>query len=233
MVNLSRESSLDEKFDASTVIRGGIASSSHISSNNSIAPMTWCDESQLSISSVTSKDINNQTKVPVKSIALKDELVQTLDDMLNESGSEKFKEKTHLEFTSLVGEEISQSISGFNRNNDDTIYKNLDEVDNPTSKRRTINSINDTIKNNKSNIEIKKTKKSPKRINYKNSGDEKKQKSDFNEKKTLKEVQVMFENARMKNQFNVKLPSPPRHYPDPNWTDSSLPTMSVTESNIV
>ncbi|KAF7392805.1 hypothetical protein HZH66_008638 [Vespula vulgaris] len=53
--------------------------------------------------------------------------------------------------------------------------------------------------------------------------------SDINE-----QFQNIFDDVRRKNRISVNVPSPPRHYPYPDWTDSSLPSISVdSESNIV
>ncbi|XP_044009327.1 uncharacterized protein LOC122853123 isoform X2 [Aphidius gifuensis] len=250
LLTLSKESSLDDKFDsnhdASTVIRGqGLASSSHVSPENSVPPVTWREGSQLSISSVNSKldnkndddhaDINELTLKPVP---LKDESVQTLENLLNESGGERFKEKTHLEFTSFAGEEISHSTSAFIRNHDDTVYKNLDDID-KSNKRNSINyNIDKILSNIQTTLDEKKMKhkkKSPKKptTNYRRLDNEKIFIDNYDDEKPRKDVQTIFENARINNKFNVRVPSPLRQYPDPNWTDSSLPTMSIAESNIV
>ncbi|XP_046825660.1 uncharacterized protein LOC124427145 isoform X1 [Vespa crabro] len=48
------------------------------------------------------------------------------------------------------------------------------------------------------------------------------------------QFQNIFDNVRRKSKISVNVPSPPRHYPYPDWTDSSLPSISVdSESNIV
>lgn len=250
MLTLSKESSLDDKFDSnhdvSTVIRGQcLASSSHVSPENSVPPVTWREGSQLSISSVNSKldnknddvhsDINELT---LKPITLKDESVQTLENLLNESGGERFKEKTHLEFTSFAGEEVSHSTSAFIRNHDDTVYKNLDDID-KSNKRNSINyNIDKIMSNIQTTIDEKKMKhkkKSPKKptTNYRCLDNEKIFNDNYDNEKPLKDVQTIFENARINHKFNVRVPSPLRQYPDPNWTDSSLPTISIAESNIV
>lgn len=53
--------------------------------------------------------------------------------------------------------------------------------------------------------------------------------SDINE-----QFQNIFDDVRRKSKISVNVPSPLRHYPNPDWTDSSLPSISVdSESNIV
>ncbi|XP_014612728.1 PREDICTED: uncharacterized protein LOC106791555 [Polistes canadensis] len=49
-----------------------------------------------------------------------------------------------------------------------------------------------------------------------------------------KQFETIFNEVRHKSRISVSVPSPPRHYPHPDWTDSSLPSVSVdSELNIV
>lgn len=41
------------------------------------------------------------------------------------------------------------------------------------------------------------------------------------------QFQHIFDSVRRKSKISVNVPSPPRHYPHPDWTDSSLPSISV------
>ncbi|XP_043493410.1 uncharacterized protein LOC122518504 isoform X2 [Polistes fuscatus] len=48
------------------------------------------------------------------------------------------------------------------------------------------------------------------------------------------QFETIFNEVRGKSRISVSVPSPPRHYPHPDWTDSSLPSVSVdSELNIV
>lgn len=47
------------------------------------------------------------------------------------------------------------------------------------------------------------------------------------------QFQNIFRDVRQQSRIPVTIPSPPRHYPHPDWSDSSLPSISgVSESNI-
>lgn len=47
------------------------------------------------------------------------------------------------------------------------------------------------------------------------------------------QLQQMFEDMKMRGRMPVNIPEPPRKFPNPEWTDSSLPTMSISESNLI
>ncbi|XP_023289714.1 uncharacterized protein LOC105695118 isoform X2 [Orussus abietinus] len=48
----------------------------------------------------------------------------------------------------------------------------------------------------------------------------------------IKQLQNMFKDIRQQSKFPVNIPSPLRHFPQPDWSDSSLPSISgISESN--
>lgn len=48
------------------------------------------------------------------------------------------------------------------------------------------------------------------------------------------QFKTIFDEVQRKSRISVNVPSPPRHYPHPDWTDSSLPSVSIdSELNIV
>lgn len=52
----------------------------------------------------------------------------------------------------------------------------------------------------------------------------------FIDKDMENEIKIMYENMRQKIRIPVNVPSPPRNFPNPDWSDSTLPTMSISES---
>lgn len=47
------------------------------------------------------------------------------------------------------------------------------------------------------------------------------------------QFQNIFKDMRQQSRIPVNIPSSPRHYPHPDWSDSSLPSISgISESNI-
>ncbi|XP_034941291.1 putative WEB family protein At1g65010, chloroplastic isoform X2 [Chelonus insularis] len=197
---------------------------------NTAAPSSWHDISEVSMSA----DPFNSSDPSVKlSGEIKHQQIIS-SDTLEETDNAKFDEKTHLEFGSLADHESSQSSTLSEHHNDD--MKSADEVD--------------TSKNNNLSRESRKRKKRV-RSRIRKSNDNKSrssgnktlvppEKSSYHEsvssinvidKNVKEEVQVMFDNVRQKSKCPVSVPSPPHKFPHPDWSDSTLPTISMSESN--
>ncbi|XP_057336856.1 kinesin-related protein 10-like isoform X1 [Microplitis mediator] len=179
----------------------------------------WRNRSDLSDSTINPRDSNapaTHQQIP-------------LSNTNNDTNNDKFQEKTHLEFISLAGEESLHSSSKSNHD-----LKSIDEVDTSKNnnesqdKRKKINSkLNKVISKNKSKLRGDSKLQSNNDNGYHDSNI---YSVNFIDKDMEKEIKMMYENMRQKIRIPVNVPSPPRNFPNPDWSDSTLPTMSISES---
>ncbi|KAG8036375.1 hypothetical protein G9C98_003697 [Cotesia typhae] len=113
--------------------------------------------------------------------------------------------------------------------------KSIDEVDtsknqdkSPDKQKKMNSKSNNTRSKNKSKARSNSIQiQTENNIGYRHSNMSSK---NFIDKDMKKEIQMMFENMRQKTRIPVNVPSPPRNFPNPDWSDSTLPTMSISES---
>ncbi|XP_015119995.1 uncharacterized protein LOC107043166 [Diachasma alloeum] len=193
----------------SHMMSGGRVSSSPVrSSNNSVIVMRNVGHDVVDVSepSISTIDVTSPPTMINKNLS------SQLETLINESGNqtEKFKEKTHLEFTSIGGDDGSHIGSILKPSEDEFIYVvpegirdgNCDEVEQGESE----------VKRSRGRLSL------DGRVDW---------------SKGIKEIEMMYQNTRINSKVEVRVPSPPRNYPHPDWSDSSLPTMSISESNLV
>ncbi|KAK0181990.1 hypothetical protein PV327_000165 [Microctonus hyperodae] len=237
----------------STVIETEIPYSSptHTLSNNSIAPLLWHGVSELSSGNISNHNERSRKRSGSRPQSRGPSVVS------HDSDVEKFAEKTHLEFTSIAGDQALHSLNSAIIENADDDYdddvkfidlKSVDEVDNSIKKDST--SSDDEI-TNKPEIKMrthKRRKKSRTRSqlnkSYNNAHSRSPSDNTLNPSEKLfstnsmyrdmkGQLQQMFEDMKMRGRMPVNIPEPPRKFPYPDGTDSSLPTMSISESNLI
>lgn len=187
-----------------SMVAAGRASSSpvHSSNNSVVITNNGHDVVDVSEPSISLIDVTSPPTMVNKHLSM--------DNLDNESEYhiEKFKEKTHLEFTSIGGDEGSI----LKPSEDEFIYVV------PESGLVTHDGVEDAMEGRR---EVKRSKP---RLSSDGS---------LEGSKGIKEIHMMYENTRINSKVEVRVPSPPRNYPHPDWSDSSLPTMSISESNVI
>ncbi|KAK0083164.1 hypothetical protein PV325_009222 [Microctonus aethiopoides] len=239
----------------STVIEKEIPYSSptRTLSNNSIAPISWHGVSELSNGNISNHNNERSRKRSGSRPQSRGPSVASHD-----SDVEKFAEKTHLEFTSIAGDQTLHSLnSAIIENADDDDYDNnekfidlqsVDEVDNSIIKENSSSDDGTTKKSEMTMRTHKRRKKSRTRSqlnkSYNNARSRSPSDNTLNPSENLfstssmyrdmkGQLQQMFEDMKMRGRMPVNIPEPPRKFPNPEWTDSSLPTMSISESNLI
>ncbi|XP_074104293.1 uncharacterized protein LOC141530837 [Cotesia typhae] len=188
-------------------------------------PQAWRNASDLSDSTIDALDSNAPAahqQIP-------------LSNTNNDTNNDKFQEKSHLEFISLAGEECLDSSSSLSSSSLSEDLKSIDEVDtsknqdkSPDKQKKMNSKSNNTRSKNKSKARSNSIQiQTENNIGYRHSNMSSK---NFIDKDMKKEIQMMFENMRQKTRIPVNVPSPPRNFPNPDWSDSTLPTMSISES---
>lgn len=172
--------------------------------------------------------------------------------------------KTQLEFISLPGGETSLTMSlPINKGDEAKHHSNtgigdegeprnlvniaaaIAEIEKPLStddmevEKRDENGVRSLFKSRKSSFEKTRKHRSNKDRNksvVRDNCNTKKELSPSNpiDISIKEQFHTIFRDMRQQSRIPVNIPSPPRHYPHPDWSDSSLPSISgVSESNIV
>ncbi|XP_011312730.1 uncharacterized protein [Fopius arisanus] len=199
---------VNQPRNLSLMVSGGRASSSPVRTvNNSIISLNNNRHNDVDVleSSISTIDgTHPHTSINRK---MSVQLETLMNESENECQTEKFTEKTHLELTSFRADEGSQSDSISKPNEDEFIYDLR-------------NGIRDS-NYDEMDPQVREVQMSRGRVSL----DERIEAS-----KGLKEIEMMYENTRINSKIEVRVPSPPRNYPHPDWSDSSLPTMSISSN---
>ncbi|XP_063991726.1 uncharacterized protein LOC135170123 [Diachasmimorpha longicaudata] len=191
----------------SQMVIGGRASSSPVRSSSNSIPVTrntGHDVVDVSEPSISTIDVTNPPTMINKTLSSLSE--NFIND--SENQTEKFKEKTHLEFTSIGGDDASHIGLILKPSEDEFIYV--------------------VPEGNRDGDQVEQGMSEMKRSRGRLSLDGRLEGS-----KGMKEIEMMYQNTRINSKVEVRVPSPPRNYPHPDWSDSSLPTMTISESNLI
>ncbi|XP_076176038.1 uncharacterized protein LOC143151091 isoform X2 [Ptiloglossa arizonensis] len=225
-----------------SLVHGGLACSSptSTSSRESNMPTSWHDISDVSLSTVghippKNRDLQKFLQKSNKTLSVSESHIGNLGKKWTKNVKEsQTKDSVNLEFISLPGgessltllpsykdlgcTEISQSVH--KGKEDATMYNNKNNGNSRNSENVSKISLSERLNSTSEKILEKEAhlKNSPK--NQKSSELQKKQSC---EKKSTN----MFHDIRVQSRMPVNVPSPPRNYPHPDWSDSTLPSIST------
>ncbi|XP_034190000.2 uncharacterized protein LOC117608663 [Osmia lignaria lignaria] len=256
-----------------SLVHGGLACSSptSMSSQDSNAPTSWHDMSDVSLSTVDHNppkngNVQRFTQKTNKALTVSESQMKNSDKKRTKNVREsQTKDSVNLEFISLPGgesshtllpsykdlgyTEISQSV---NKGKEDVVTTIGNEKNDGLRNSKSIGKISSSEHSNLSpekEIRVKDPPKSQQSLELnKKQSSGKKLHSAEDVANTLKnnlphnligssiteQFQNMFHDIRVQSRMPVNVPSPPRNYPHPDWSDSTLPSISTaSELNVI
>ncbi|KAK2576295.1 hypothetical protein KPH14_005660 [Odynerus spinipes] len=235
-----------------SVVQGGLACSSPspTSSERSNVLTSWHDISDVSLSTIEPNPPNKELK---QSSSKKDTLLTPMyraerditKKKMEDNSESKNRDSAQLEFISLPGGESSNTILLASYKDQGCIDQNeTKEQDHPlgskskesnhVSSQRSVQKDNRKGSCKKSLTKTRKPLQSDGKRNHNNRTAEESSRfvesnlsSNLISSDIKEQFRNIFEDVRRESRISVSVPSPPRHYPHPDWTDSSLRSISL------
>lgn len=247
-----------------SIVQGGLACSSptSLSSRDSNVPTSWHDMSDVSLSTVDhdppkNGNMNKFTHKGDKGVTASSTQIKNSDKKIIKNIWEaQTKDSVNLEFISLPGGESSHTLL--------PSYKDLGytEIRQSANKGKEDIERNDSLRNSKDKLSSSEhLSLPPEKESHVKDPSKSQQSFELNKRQSCGKVssftedmftlknnlphnligssitehfQNMFHDIRVQSRMPVNVPSPPRNYPHPDWTDSTLPSISTaSELNVI